>query len=322
MRIHIATVGDEAWHRASRELFVGLGTQDEVAVHLLERDPARADALLFVDLHQHPDDPALAQLRHHALVRKYRSKVYVYDERDQPFFTFSGVYASGTPRISRRFPIVGGPYPHLLTRLTPRHQEPDLLFSFRGDGSNSRVRSAMLELSHPRAVLEDTRGVNFFDGSPERFGEASLAAQLAYAELVARSKFILCPRGSGVSSFRLYETLSAGRVPVVISNDWLPPPRVDWDACTVRIREDAVDTIPVVLENLEPCWPALVEAGQAATAAHFSPSHLWNHYATSLADLQQHPRRHVPWWAQTELLALRARRLKGAAQTRLGTWPL
>src|SRR4051812_25162656 len=97
MRVLVATAGDEPWHHAERDVFVDLARADVVGVHALERDPERCDAILFVDLHQHPDDPFLAILRRHPLARAHPEKVRVYDERDLPFFTFPGIYVAGTP---------------------------------------------------------------------------------------------------------------------------------------------------------------------------------------------------------------------------------
>lgn len=60
----------------------------------------------------------------------------------------------------------------------------------------------------------------------------------AFQQLVA-SKFGLCPRGQGAHSFRLFETLAAGAVPVVLSNGYVLPFNdvVDWAGCALRFDE-------------------------------------------------------------------------------------
>src|SRR2546423_4170060 len=40
-------------------------------------------------------------------------------------------------------------------------------------------------------------------------------------EICKASKFILCSRGVGTSSVRLFDTMRMGRVPVILSDQWL-----------------------------------------------------------------------------------------------------
>ncbi len=219
MRINIATIGTDGYHADARGSFTSLAEVDSVGRHHLEHDPQEADAILFVDLQQHPHDPLLTRLRRHPLARSYPDKTFVYDERDFPIYSLPGVYVGAPASWGQRLPVHGGPYPSLLNAVPPTSQEPDLLFSFRGALSHP-VRKQLLRLSHPRAVTEESASV--FVGHGEYATDGAAFAR--YAELVQRSKFVLCPRGHGPSSFRLYEALGAGRVPVVVSDDWLPPP--------------------------------------------------------------------------------------------------
>ena len=180
----------------------------------------------------------------------------------------------GTPSSRPR-----GAVPFPSERGLPDRREPDLLFSFRGALSHP-VRKRLLRLSNRRAVVEESANVFVGHGEYATGG----AAFARYAELIQRSKFVLCPRGHGPSSFRLYEALGARRVPVVISDDWLPPPRVDWSRCVIRVPENEVERLTALLEAREPEWQQLVAGGDAART-EFSRSHLWNHYGDSLATL-------------------------------------
>jgi len=51
-----------------------------------------------------------------------------------------------------------------------------------------------------------------------------------YLSIASRSKFLLCPRGYGLNSFRLYEAFQLGCVPVVISDNIFLPwaDELDW----------------------------------------------------------------------------------------------
>lgn len=265
-------------------------------------DPAAADVILMVLSGDSVKDPFHRILRHHPLVREHRSKVFVYDQRDQPLYTFPGIYVSGTPGWARRHKLmIGGPFVSSPSSLAPLISElPDLLFSFRGSMTHP-VRDAVLALRHPRAILERTRAQTFYEMDEAKQN----AARAEMNELTSRSKFILCPRGYGASSYRLFETLGAGRVPVVISDEWLPPPRVDWPACIVRVADRDVSRIPQILERREADWDGLAAAGREVYEREFAPASIWAHYTRSLAALAAaRTRISRPWWLDRRALRL------------------
>jgi len=39
-----------------------------------------------------------------------------------------------------------------------------------------------------------------------------------------------------------------GRCPVILSDDWIFPERVDWPACSITVKEEDVDRLPEILE--------------------------------------------------------------------------
>ena len=57
--------------------------------------------------------------------------------------------------------------------------------------------------------------------------------------MIERSVFSLCPRGSSPSSVRFWESLSAGTIPVLISDEWALP-EWDWDNTIVQIPESEI----------------------------------------------------------------------------------
>jgi hypothetical protein len=315
VRICVCTLGSAAHQLRKRERFWTLARQDAVGVHEPEPDPERADALLFVDTHNHYEKSLLPPVRRHPLVRQFLHKAFVYDERDVPIFTLPGVYVSARSRGWHRHAILGGPYDHVLNCLSPATEPPDLLFSFQGADCH-RIRGVVLELSHPRGIVRDNGGVDFFrprEAGPERLAQA----REEYAALIHRSKFVLCPRGRGPTSFRLYETMMAGRVPVVISDSWLPAPGIDWSRAVVRIAERDAPRIPALLEALEPRWPELVAGMQAEFFAHLAPDRLWHHFASSIAELARARRRWgVPWWMQEEVARVGPRRVRQVIRAR------
>src|SRR5690606_14285038 len=119
------------------------------------------------------------------------------------------------------------------------------LFSFMGSIS-SGLRKKIINLTHSRAYLDDSSG--------ESFGRHPLSSKMQYANLISDSKFVLCPKGFGPSSIRIFETMKAGRVPVIISDQWVGPPGLPWSDFSVFIPESRVDEIPMILEEEEAIW--------------------------------------------------------------------
>jgi hypothetical protein len=67
------------------------------------------------------------------------------------------------------------------------------------------------------------------------------------------SRFVLCPRGYGASSFRLYETMQLGAVPVYISDRfWLPwTHELNWNDFCVIIPEEHIGNIHDILTSID-----------------------------------------------------------------------
>jgi len=58
---------------------------------------------------------------------------------------------------------------------------------------------------------------------------------IKFLKEIAKSKFIFCPRGVGSSSFRLYQTMMVGSVPIETGmNDYPFDEEVDWDTFCIR----------------------------------------------------------------------------------------
>jgi hypothetical protein len=134
----------------------------------------------------------------------------------------------------------------------------EFLFSFIGRVNNApAVRAGLMQLNHPRAYLRDS-------WSGQSDGDA------LYASILAKSKFVLCPRGNGPSSWRLFETMRTGRVPVIISDEWHEPRGLDWSRFSIRVREADTGRIPALLERLEIHAEEMGCAAQQAWRRHFS----------------------------------------------------
>jgi hypothetical protein len=73
-----------------------------------------------------------------------------------------------------------------------------------------------------------------------------------FFEKTQQSKFTLCPRGYGKTSFRLYETFQLNSVPVYISDEfWLPfTNEIMWEDICVMVRSNQVPDLKKILNSI------------------------------------------------------------------------
>lgn len=264
MRVHVAAHPDG---KSARDSVIEMFSGQREQRHVVTESPVDADIILFVDGHLHNSDWRSDWVAHSELARRFPRKVTVYDERDLPWCRYPGIYVSMPAASFHPNVQIAAPYwqvPAMPT--TSAVSEADLLFSFVGSPSVS-CREDIYRLSHPGAIVERITGFTFFDPGSERFEER----KAHFADVMSRSRFILCPRGRGVSSIRLYEAMAAGRVPVIIADEWVPPAGPEWSSFSVRWPEGDVAGLPVALEALADQAPEMAARARAAYEAWVAP---------------------------------------------------
>ena len=292
---------------------------DRVRRHELCDDPEEADVILFVENAQF-DDYLYKKLLKHPYIAKYSEKTFMYNEVDQPWCALPGLYCCMPSNRYDSSRQVAFPYLVTPNRFVPQIHRWQLrrewLFSFVGAISNP-VRKRVAALENVSAGVRDTSEFNVWNSNAaERSSQG-----LVFAESIARSHFVLCPRGVGSSSFRPFEAMQAARAPVIISDDWVPPPHVEWDFA-VFVPESDVEAIPDILaEKVGEAVDRGIAAREAWEMA-YSPSVIFDTVAQSLQYLVQVPEAEpVPdpwlpvrnWWINTETSArLFVRRLREA----------
>lgn len=255
---------------------------DRIRNHQVCSDPDEADAILFVENTQF-DDILFKDLLQHPLVEQYREKAFMYNEMDRPWDALPGLYCCLTrkhinEKRHRAFAYLTTPNPYI-SSIHNQQIERRWLFSFMGSMSH-RCRRPLLHLKQPDSFIRDTSDFNVWQSDD---AELQIRGQ-DYAEVLAASDFVLCPRGIGTSSIRLYETLEVGRVPVIISDHWVPPAETDW-RFAIQVEEARVASIPGLLRALA---NEAFERGQEARQAWlnaYAPDTLFNTAADSIAQL-------------------------------------
>jgi hypothetical protein len=220
--------------------------------HFLVDDPDSADVILFAELKG--AGPYFELVRRHPFVKHYREKCFLFCANAFVIPFLPGVYACIEKRWRSRRTIPGfylGVSENKFVRFTPPAEEQPYLYSFVGSLRNAPVRRLLAELRHPRSLIQDTSA----DYDRVLYGRVQPDELLnfwrRYAEVMEASKFVLCPRGLGASSVRLFDTMRMGRVPVILSDDWIEPPGPCWKRFSVRIQERDYAQIPALLEARE-----------------------------------------------------------------------
>lgn len=67
-----------------------------------------------------------------------------------------------------------------------------------------------------------------------------------YIQLLGNSNFSLCPRGTGISSVRLFESLGMGCIPIIIADGYKPPlaDLISWSDLAIFVPEKELSSIP------------------------------------------------------------------------------
>lgn len=260
----------------ARRLLAGPSPDPGVAVMVDSR--ADADVIIYPS-HDLSEAGASDHLRDFSLRELLRTCVF--SQLDEPFPWAPGMYAS-MPAGYAKPGLVGGFYvvqQHheeggIVADLeAARGLEVNLLWSFVGTISNHPVRGRLRELGDDASLVRDTQ--TWSDKIRWKWrGEHHREARRAFtsfAETMGHSAFVLCPRGRGPGSIRLFEALQVGRVPVIVSDEWLPTPFVDWESCSIRVAERDIEHLPCLLRERKP------EAGEMGRRArlewerHFAP---------------------------------------------------
>ena len=95
------------------------------------------------------------------------------------------------------------------------------LASFRGTTDTHPVRSRLVNgLSNVKNCKIAAVDV--------QFGDHTEQDRRQYVEDILKSKFVLCPRGTNPSSYRLFEVMELSPLPCHNFNEWVPIANIAW----------------------------------------------------------------------------------------------
>jgi hypothetical protein len=283
MRLFMETSHESDWARGRWQDIAGAWQQ---AGHLeLASSMEAADAILvtLADCRD-PYPDTIARVGAAGAYAQYPHKTFVYDTQDTPLGLYPGLYCSlrrllhssarhRTCCYMQSFNEFVGP--------DAPGAAPELryLFTFQGN-LTSKTRARLFEAKFARddVLIERTQPFWTDTGGHREFKQQ-------YAAKLRASRYVLCPRGIGTSTFRLFETLQSGRVPVILSDSWVPTPWIDWDRIALRVPEADVARLPEICLAHEARWPDMAREARRVWETWFSPEGMGHLVRTSLEDI-------------------------------------
>lgn len=111
--------------------------------------------------------------------------------------------------------------------------ERDIKASFIGNKTHP-VRSQLIRLQNQPGYY-----ISFGNHNPKDF-----------CEILSRSVFTLCPRGYGITSFRIMEAIQYGSIPVYISDRFIFPHGIDFNEYGVVVHSSDASRVDQILSQI------------------------------------------------------------------------
>jgi hypothetical protein len=116
--------------------------------------------------------------------------------------------------------------------------EKQILVSFIGSVTHECRNIIKQRIHNENIIFRDTYHItsDFFSSNNKSTQEQE------YESVLSRSRFSLCPRGSNPNSVRFWESLAAGAIPILISDNYKLP-NWDWDNTIIRLKESDLTSL-------------------------------------------------------------------------------
>ncbi|MDB9442163.1 exostosin family protein [Sphaerospermopsis kisseleviana CS-549] len=213
------------------------------------KDPDIADVIILFENFSFKHLDYIKRLEKDDFIKRYAGKIYTINYDDTTFGFLPGCYTGLTRNNFMKNFHIASCYPkeynQELVEFRKEYQfefSPNLLFSFRGSAKSHPIRERIFRKIPPNKDWILTRINTAF------YAHTELEKNVFLQEIL-NSHFVLCPRGSSPSTYRMYEAMSLGRCPVIISDDWIPQVGIDWSSCSIRIPESEIQRIPEILKS-------------------------------------------------------------------------
>ena len=284
-KVWLTTTGSSE-NRESPEMVARMMAQLERCAHRRYRPATSADmadAIIFIEPNYHKLWNYPRMLLSNPLVKTYPNKCFAHDYTASGTVFLPGAYVH--PRRyeydrnrSRACGYLTG-YNALVTQAGDTYMDrKDIryLFSFRGAPSHS-VRFNLLKIDFGLDNAPVRQVDRWFDHNDQELG--------SYVDEILQSKFVLAPRGIGTSSIRQFEVMQLGRVPVILSDDWVPPMGPCWNEFSIRVAEDRLHELPRIIGEREADWNEMGDRARDIWERYYAPDSALLHTIAYIEDL-------------------------------------
>lgn len=167
-------------------------------------------------------------------------------ERLLPFFKSIGLKtvfsSSGNNTKFDGIDIITIPY-FARNNIKPNAKK-DIFYSFIGNVRSHKSRAQIFNMIHPKNTVLIKRDIFHYNNKNEALIKKM---EKEYADVLSRSRFSLCPRGQSAGTYRFWESLQAGAIPVLISDNYKLPESFDWNSCIIIIKESEIKNLYSIL---------------------------------------------------------------------------
>lgn len=189
-------------------------------------------------------------------------------EKIIPILKKIGITVLFTPHVNKEYEgITVLPYPHLAIHGVDPAPVKDIFYSFIGLDTHYTRRIIFGLPQYENVIIKERKKWYFWGGSP-------IEEKYEYQDVLARSRFSLCPRGTGASTLRFWESLQAGAIPVLIADDMRLPAGFDWANTIIIIPEKNTADVHVILSKISSAREAELRQNSIAVYQQFSEKNL------------------------------------------------
>jgi hypothetical protein len=188
-----------------------------------------------------------------------------------PFFKKAGITTVFTPHAEEDFidEVEFKPFPLYDPLKVDPVEERQIIYSFiglhRADYISGIRQKIFRDDRHPKNSLIMERQRWHYDnvvyGEQIQSLEKNVLSNIMdhnnceeYKDVLANSRYSLCPGGVGPSSIRFYESLRAGAIPVILSDKMKLPEikGLNWENCILKIPESDYKDLREIINNITP----------------------------------------------------------------------
>jgi hypothetical protein len=197
-------------------------------------DPSSADRIIFIDIHQAHHLDVRQTIAQHQLYKDNSDKIFVWNEQDRPLFNVRGFYVNvpnvlKADRTIAAIPYLFVPADSLFHGTNFSRNGRTVTCSYRGTNTH-KCRKVLTAIKHQNYSLVDST-------------KSNSVTKTEYLTELDHSLHAICPRGHGLTSFRLYEAMARGSLPVIIADGWLPPKGIAWEKVCTFVKESDIEFI-------------------------------------------------------------------------------